>query len=214
MTIRHIFRWTLPVCLAVGFACAQVSTPRIGLVRYTHGSVWTVNGLKANFVLGKRLFTSVSAASFSDTGGLIAVPGEIDLVRLDGSVVGKCPTEEPAPILDISGDLTTASVLLPATHMLLRWNGNSFTVADAQVSDSTFHQKSFTLYSDANGFEVQDANGTTRTLPISAADVKIERMSGDWLHLSSASMHRDWALLLTEKELQLCELPEPQEESK
>lgn len=214
MNIRRTFRWALPVCFAAGLACAQVGTPHVGIVRYADGSIWTVNGLKANFVLGERLFASVGAASFSDAGGLIAIPGEVDLVRLDGSVIGRYQTEEAAPYLDISGDLTTASILLPSTHTLLHWNGGSFIAADADVANSTFHQKSFILYSDSNGFEVQDADGTVRTLPISFPDVKVERMSGNWLHLSSATAHRDWALLLTTKELQLCELPAPPTVSK
>ncbi len=208
MTIRSIFRWALPVCFAAGLLHAQVGAPRIGLVHYADGSVWTMNGLKANFVLGTRLFTAVNAASFSDSGGLIAVPGEIDLVRLDGSVIGRYQTDEQQPVLDISGGLTSATVLLPSKHTQIRWNGSSFVATYADVSDPVFHQKTFTLFADTNGFEVQAADGTTRTLPISATDVKIERMSGDWIHLSSAKEHRDWALFLTGSDLQLSELPE------
>ncbi|HEY1214127.1 MAG TPA: hypothetical protein VGE93_10900, partial [Bryobacteraceae bacterium] len=67
--------------------------------------------------------------------------------------------------------------------------------------------------SGADGFEVQSADGSTRTLRVTAPDIRIERISGDWLHLSSASRHRDWALLLNEKELQLSELPAPPQEA-
>lgn len=214
MSIRRIFGSALFVCLAAGLLPAQVGTPRIGLVHYADGSVWSVNGLKANFVLGTRLFEGVSAASFSDAGGLIALPGEIDLVRLDGSTIGRYQTNEPHPVLDIDGDLTSATVWLPQQRVSLHWNGSEFAATDADAPGAIFHQKSFTLFSDADGLEVQASDGSTRTLPIKAADVKIERMSGDWLHLSSAKEHRDWALLLTTKELELSELPPPQETGK
>src|SRR5579875_1764717 len=106
MTLQRIFRWALPVCFAAGLLPAQVSIPRIGLARYADGSVWAVNGLRANFVLGTRLLTTVTAASFSDAGGLVAIPGEIDLIRPDGSVVGRYRTDETQPLLDIPGALT------------------------------------------------------------------------------------------------------------
>ena len=209
MNTGRILRWALPVCFVAGLLPAQVGTPRVGMVRYADGSVWTVNGLKANFVLGMRLLTSVNAASFSDSGGLIAIPGEVDLVRLDGSVIGRYPTDEPRPVLDISGDLASAIIWLPSKHTQVHWNGSSFVVTEADVPDpAIFHQKTFTLYRDSQGFEVQSADGTTRALPIPATDVKIERMSGDWIHLSSATAHRDWALLLTGSDLLLSELPE------
>ena len=210
MTIRRIFRWALPVCFAAGLVQAQVGTPRVGAVRYADGSVWTLNGLRANFILGARLFTSVETATFSDSGGLVAIPGEVDLVRLDGSVVARYQTDEQQPTLDISGDLTSATIWLPSKHALLHWNGSAFVATEGAVPDpAAFHQKIFTLFSDARGFEIQAADGTVRTLAISAPDIKIERMSGDWLHLSSATAHRDWALLLTQSDLQLSELPEP-----
>ena len=214
MNLQRILRWALPVCFAAGLLPAQVSIPRIGLVRYADGSVWAVNGLKANFVLGTRLMTGVTAASFSDAGGLVAIPGEIDLLRLDGSVVGRYRTDETQPVLNIPGALTSATIYLSSSHTLLRWNGTSFDASDAEIPDLVFRQGSFRLFSDGQGLEVQAADGTMRTLPITANNVKMERMSDHWIHLSSATAHRDWALLLTDTEMQLSELPVPQENAK
>ena len=191
----------------------QVAAPRIGAVRYSDGSVWTLNGLRANFIVGSRLFRSATAASFSDEGGLVAIPGEIDLVSLEGSVIGRYPTDEAQPALNIPGGFLSATIWLPSKQTLVRWDGKSFVAVEAETSDLAFHQKSFTLFSDADGFEVQAADGSTRRLPIAAPDIRIERMAGDWLHLSSASTHRDWALLLNEKDLQLSELPAPPQEA-
>ena len=211
MTVQRIFRWALPVCFAAGLLSAQVGVPHVGLVRYADGSVWTVNGLRSNFVLGTRLMTGVTAASFSDAGGLVAITGEVDLIRLDGSVVGRYKTDEAEPVLDISGALTTATVYLSSAHTTLRWNGSSFGATDA--AEPVFRQKTFALFSDGQGLEVQGPDGTVRTLQISATDVKMERMADDWVHLSSATAHRDWALLLNSTEMQLSELPAPREEA-
>jgi hypothetical protein len=213
MTLQRIFRWALPVCFAAGLLPAQVGIPHIGLVRYADGSVWAVNGLKANFVLGKRLMSGVTAASFSDAGGLVAFPGEVDLIRLDGSVVGSYKTDEGQPVLDISGGLATARIYLLSTRTMLHWNGSSFGIADGETVEPVFHQKTFALFSDGEKLEVQEADGTVRTLPISGADVKMERMADDWVHISSAAAHRDWALLLNDREMQLSELPAPREEA-
>jgi hypothetical protein len=213
MTLQRIFRSALPVCFAAGLLSAQVGIPRVGLVRYADGSVWAVNGLKANFVLGTRLLTAVTAASFSDSGGLVAIPGEIDLVRVDGSVVERYKTDEAQPVLDISGALPTATIYLPSTHTALHWNGSSFGAADGEAAEPVFHQKTFVLFRDGQGLEVQAADGTVRTLPISATDVKMERMADSWIHISSATAHRDWALLLSSTEMQLSELPAPREEA-
>jgi len=203
MTLQRIFRWALPVCCAAGLLPAQVSIPRIGLVRYADGSVWVVNGLKSNFVLGARLMTGATAASFSDAGGLVVISGEVDLIRLDGSVVRRYKTDEAQPMPDISGDLTTATIYLPSTHTMLHWNGSSFAIADGETAEPVFHQKTFALFSDGQGLEVQAADGMVRTLPIPATDVKMERMADNWVHLSSATAHRDWALLLNDREMQL-----------
>lgn len=214
MTLQRIFRWALPVCFMAGLLPAQVSIPRIGLVRYADGSVWAVNGLKANFVLGTRLMTGAMAASFSDDGGLVAIPGEIDLIRPDGSVVRRYRTDETQPVLDISGGLTSATIYLPSSHTRLRWNGTSFDASEGETPDPVFRQGSCRVFSDGQGLEVQAADGTMRTFPITATDVKMARMADHWIHLSSATAHRDWALLLTDTEMQLSELPAPQENAK
>ena len=213
MPLQRIFRWALPVCFAAGLLPAQVGIPHIGPVRYADGSVWAVNGLKSNFVLGTRLMKGVTAASFSDAGGLVAIAGEVDLIRLDGSVVERYKTDEAHPVLDISSALTTATIYLPSTHTTLHWNGSSFEATDREAAEPVFHQKRFVLFSDGQGLEVQAADGTVRTLQIPATDLKMERMADRWVHLSSATAHRDWALLLNDSEMQLSELPAPREEA-
>src|SRR5690242_8290491 len=195
MKLGTCFRWGLPLFFTALLLEGQVTAPRIGIVRYSDGSVWTLNGLRANFIVGSRLFPSATAVSFSDEAGLVALPGEVDLVNLDGSVVGRYPTDEAQPALNVPGGILSATIWLPSKQTLLRWDGKSFVDAEPEFTDPAFHQKSFTLFSDADGFQVQSADGNTRTLPITAPDIRIERMSGDWLHLSSASTHRDWALL-------------------
>ncbi len=218
MKLSNRFYWIVvffvTAFVSAGLTHAEVNTPRIGLVRYADGSVWVMNGLRANFVLATRLFTATKEACFSDVGGLVAIPGEIELVTLEGSVVGRYRTEEAQPVLRIDKNLSSATIWLPSTKTMLRWNGKSFTAAEGEAPDPAFRQKSFLLFSDASGFEVQAADGNTRTLPIKATDIKMQRMSGDWVHLSSNSLHRDWALFLGGSDVQLSELPAAQETSK
>ena len=218
MKLSNRFCWIVAffvtAFVSAALTYAEVNTPRIGLVRYADGSVWVMNGLRANFVLGTRLFTATKEACFSDVGGLVAIPGEVELVTLEGSVVGRYRTQEAQPVLSIDKNLSSATIWLPSTKTVLRWNGKSFTAAEGEAPDPAFRQQSFLLFSDASGFEVQAADGNTRTLPIKATDVRMQRMSGDWVHLSSNSLHRDWALFLGGSDIQLSELPAAQETSK
>jgi hypothetical protein len=75
------------------------------------------------------------------------------------------------------------------------------------VTGPAFQQYSFVVSHDANGLHVTAANGAVRTLPLAAPDLKIERMSSDWLHLLSPSTGQDWVLHLNATALQLSQLP-------
>jgi hypothetical protein len=82
------------------------------------------------------------------------------------------------------------------------------------VHGRVFAQQSFLVFQSPQGLAVQSANGDRRTLPLAAGlltagDLTIERMSSDWLHISSASMHRDWALYLNRTNFSLSILPAP-----
>lgn len=46
-----------------------------------------------------------------------------------------------------------------------------------------------------------------QTIPLDAADFTAESISDEWLHVSSASEHRDWALHLTKQGVEVSELP-------
>jgi hypothetical protein len=110
----------LSLCLA-GLTQAQVNAPRIGFARFGDGSLRAVYGLQASFVLGKPVLQSVTAASFSDDGGLVATPGHIQLLSRDGSVVSDCESTDPAPVLNMDGDGSTAVAWLPASQTILHW---------------------------------------------------------------------------------------------
>ncbi len=77
------------------------------------------------------------------------------------------------------------------------------------VQAPAYQQNSFVLFQDANGLEIQSPAGEAlRTFPLSAGDVRFERMSSEWLHLSSRTTKQNWVLHLTKRGAQLAELPE------
>lgn len=253
----RIVSFALLLCVATS-ALAQVNAPKLGFARYADRTVFKINGLEANVLIDSQLLSSADALSFSDAGGLVAMGGEIQLLALDGTVLGAYRTSESAPIVNIDNALTTAIAWLPSQNALLRWNGQSFVttpVIGAQLpgrvtslqlnSGSTarlltadasnnvfaatislanglvtsvdlvpslkgpaYQQYGFIVSHDANGLHVSSANGSARTLPLSAPDLSIERMASDWLHLSSSSGN-DWVLHLNPTTLHLSQLPHP-----
>jgi hypothetical protein len=72
--------------------------------------------------------------SFSDSGGLLARNGEIDLVDADAQPVASFASGEAAPLLNVDGALTTAIAWLPSSHSILYWDGKGFVVTEANVA--------------------------------------------------------------------------------
>ncbi|MBV9613073.1 MAG: hypothetical protein JO091_11410 [Acidobacteriaceae bacterium] len=68
----------------------------------------------------------------------------------------------------------------------------------------------FLVFHDARGLEIAAPNGTLRTLPVDASDLRFERMSSDWVHVWSAAAGRNWILHLNDRSLEFGELPGPQ----
>ncbi len=130
MKLRIVFSIALLVCPAA--LVAQLSVPAVGVARYTDRTVHGINGLEANLLVDSQMLAGADAASFSDSGGLISSAGRIQLVTLQGIVVGHFNANEPSPVLNMDGGLTTAIAWLPSRHLLIHWNGQSF--AETQVN--------------------------------------------------------------------------------
>lgn len=113
---------------------AQLSAPSIGTARYADGSFHTVHGLPMNMIVADLPLDSAQAASFSDSGGIIAQGGSIKLLAANFSVVGECPIPE-TPLLSIDGDLSSALAWLPNAHTLLHWTGAGFEAFDVPQGD-------------------------------------------------------------------------------
>jgi len=128
-----------------------------------------------------------------------------------------------------AGDVTYLQLISPLMAKLLVTHGDS-TVSAVTVSVETgevlsadllpsahghaFIQRSFVLSEDKQELVVESASGERRTItlardPLPEGDLSIERMSTDWLHISSASTGQHWALYLNSKELRLSALPVP-----
>jgi hypothetical protein len=107
-------------------AAHQLSSPRVGVVRYPDGGVYLLYGLPGNYVLGPRVLDGADAASFSERGGLVARKGSLSLLDPDLSLIGTFETGEGMPLVDINGDPATAIAWLPAAQKLVHWNGQAF----------------------------------------------------------------------------------------
>jgi hypothetical protein len=112
------------VLLAAVSALAQLKTPEIGAARYG-AEVHKIYGLDANFIVGPEWLTA-SAVSFSQTAGLVAHAGRIQLLSQDGTITGEYGTSETAPLLGIGDSLHTAIAWLPDSQTLLWWANGSF----------------------------------------------------------------------------------------
>ena len=137
---------------------------------------------------------------------------------------GTCFELSPVTDADLTGTVTSLRLENSQTASLLI-TGNNGDVFEASVSletgnlislnllpgvrGSAFRQDSFLIFEDQQGLEIESPNGSIRSLPLAAADLTFERMSSDWLHLSSASARRDWALHLNATSLSLSQLPVP-----
>ena len=113
---------------------AQVSAPRVGFARFSGGSVHAVSGLPANLLVADVSVARAERVSFSDSGGLLARAGEIDLVDVNAQVIASFVSGEAAPVLNIDGALTTAIAWLPASHSILYWDGKGFVRVEANLA--------------------------------------------------------------------------------
>jgi hypothetical protein len=258
---RPTFFFVLLFSLLAELLQAQVDTPKVGFARYADKSVRAIFGIHADFVVERQERGSADALSFSDSGGLIARNGMIQLRNSDYSLVAEYNSGEAAPLVNVDGDPTTAIAWLPDRRALLHWNGKTFDLVETNanglfsrvtsvwvqnartaklliseqggaVSEATvslvtgdiialqllggvqapaFHHQSFVLFPDKHGLVVA-SGASIRTIPLTAGilaikDLAIERVSSDWLHISSAGIPQNWILHLTGGVLEISELP-------
>jgi len=117
---------TLQILCGQIVAAHQLSSPRVGAVRYVDGSVYLLYGLPNNYVLGPRVLDGVDAASFSEGGGIVAQKGTLTLLGSDFSPIGTFEAGESKPLLGINDNPSTAIAWLPAVQKLVHWNGQAF----------------------------------------------------------------------------------------
>jgi hypothetical protein len=82
------------------------------------------------------------------------------------------------------------------------------------IQGPAFLHHAFVIFHDKQGLEVEAPDGSRRTVPVAAQDIAIERMSSDWLHLTSPSTNQSWVLHLNNTVLQLSEMPAPRPEGR
>lgn len=124
------------------------------------------------------------------------LPGEVTSVQLVSAALARLL------LSDSQGGVFEASISLPTGNVI------SASLLPG-IQGPAFQQHGFIVFPGPNGLEIQASNGAIRMLPLSAAALTFERMSSDWVHIASPPTHRDWALHLTDKALQLSILPAP-----
>jgi hypothetical protein len=119
----------LPVCLTLlASTCAncQLSAPSVGYVRYANDGVHGVYGLEGNYIVGRDVLASAATASFSDDGGLIFQSGSLTLVDSKLTVLANTEINASDPVVRLDGNLQTAIAWIPASRVLVHWNGGAF----------------------------------------------------------------------------------------
>jgi hypothetical protein len=77
------------------------------------------------------------------------------------------------------------------------------------IRGPAFLHQSFVLFHDRQGLGIEAPNGNRRTLSLGSKDFTVERMSSDWLHLTSPTTKQSWIVHLNSTVLQLSEMPLP-----
>lgn len=82
------------------------------------------------------------------------------------------------------------------------------------VHGAVFVQQGWMLWQNGRGLAAEWPSGNRQTIelskqPLPAGDLRIERMSNDWLHVSSQSTGTNWAVYLTATKLSVSLLPPP-----
>jgi hypothetical protein len=240
--------------LGAALLSAQITPPRIGFARFSDKTLHPVYGVNSNFIVGDALLTSVSAASFSNQFGIVAIPGHIQVLRSNLTVIADYESTDSAPVVGIEGDASTAVAWIPSRQTLLHWDGSALApvkvlaldspvisvrlknaktaefllaqsgaVAKASISldngtivgfrtvpaaqSPAIEQSSYTLWVHNGVLRIETANGIIQETPLFAVDVRLERISSDWVQIASRSSNQAWLLHLTTSALQLYELP-------
>jgi hypothetical protein len=77
------------------------------------------------------------------------------------------------------------------------------------IRGPAFLQQNLVLFHDKQGLEVEAPDGNRRTVAFPSRDYMVERMSSDWLHLTSPSTKQSWVVHLNNTALHVSEMPSP-----
>ncbi len=131
--------------------------------------------------------------------------GKVTFVRLTSAKIAELFVE----LADSS--VSKLSISLPSGQLI----GSN---AEPGGHGAVFVQQGWMLSQNGRGLmaELPDGNRQTVELskePLPAEDLTIERMSTDWLHVSSRSTGADWAVFLSSRKTSVSRLPPPVREA-
>ena len=101
------------------------------MVRYANRTVRVVYGVPSNFVIADQMLDSADAVSFSNSGGMVAKNGKVQIfAEGQRTASGEYSVGTITPVLNVDGELTTAVAWLPGSSVLLHWTGQSFAATE------------------------------------------------------------------------------------
>lgn len=210
----------------------SLSTPKLGAVRMPDGSVRAVFGAPGSFVLGEPILRRSVAASFSDSGGLVAFADRLVLLDSQMAVIGQQPISHSAMVGITAGPETAVAWIADASTLLF-WDGESFSSVEVQnlpsgkvwsltrsgeravlqfedgqatVSLETGNLIDYRVVPDGPKASIAQAVGQNK------ADINVERMSDRYIHVSSRTDHRTWVLRGNDTQGRVWELPAAKEQ--
>jgi hypothetical protein len=157
---------------------AQVNAPPIGIARLADGSVRALSGLPENLVVGPHSFGVFDAASFSDSAGLLAKDGLIQLVTPSFQVLGEFASTEQHPLLNVDSGAASAIAWLPSSHSIVYWNSTQFVTTSVESLAPSFLAAAVRLKGNAAQFLLTGTDGA-----VLAADVSLS--SGNLLSMNA-----------------------------
>ncbi|HET8548364.1 MAG TPA: hypothetical protein VFL57_10190 [Bryobacteraceae bacterium] len=85
---------SLALCV---LAAAEVTAPRVALVRFNDGSVRPLHGTPGSLIVGEPLLRGIEALTFDGTVGQARTRDEILTLNADGAVLDRTPLSSDAP---------------------------------------------------------------------------------------------------------------------
>lgn len=169
----------------------------------------------AEYPAHEKLVVSIDGAL---TSALAWLPNSHTLLHWNGSAfdaigIAESDIEGTVTGLQLSGTQQARLIVQHAdgsvSAVTISLHGGNLVSSEllSGVRGYAFGQGSYVVSVSNQELVVDNLQGYRRSVAFAPQDLVIERMSNNWLHLYSPAAHRNWALHVTQAELELSLLP-------